>query len=106
MSKHRGRAQQFLPYASLRGFDEVVARARHISTPRREVAEDRAEELSRALSEAQKGDPVRICYYVGDHYETRCGTFRSIDMNLRAVFVDGESVPIDDIFSFERNWDL
>ena len=106
MSKHKGRAQQFLPYASLRGYDEVVSKMRRISSPRRELAEDMAEEISRTLSELKKGDAVKVCYYVRDHYETVEGAFSRIDTVSGVVFVGEWTIPINDVFSFEKIWDL
>lgn len=100
-SSYQGRAKQFLPYASLRGFDDVVEAKKRIKSPRRELMEDAEEELSRKLLSLSHGVLVSVTYYSVDSYVTRKAEFKSIDTVKRIIkFFDFE-IPIDEIFSLE-----
>ena len=101
MSSYQDRAKQFLPYASLRGFDEVVARKRRIREPRRELVADAEEELSEKLSSLSEGTLVSVTYYRGDAYITRAGRVSEIDVISRTLMFEDFTVPLDDIFSLE-----
>ena len=101
MNSYQDRAKQFLPYASLRGFDEVVARKRRICEPRRELAADAEEELSEMLSALCRGMLVSVTYYRGDAYITRAGRVSEIDVISRTLMFEDFTVPLDDIFSLE-----
>ena len=98
---YKGRAKQFLPYASLRGFDEIVEAKRHIKSPRRELLDDAAEELSFKLSSLTVGKECIVTYYQTDAYITKQAAFIRIDTTFKTVYFEGFSVPIADIFSIE-----
>ena len=101
MKSRAERACQFLPYASLRGFDSVVERKRAVNEPRRELAPDAEEEIARRMALAQTGDTVRVCYYRSDRYITVVSHLLAIDTVERVLKLGDGSVPVDDIFSFD-----
>ena len=98
---YQDRAKQFLPYASLRGFEDVVAKRREFKCPRRELLEDAAEELSRRLVNLAEGDVCTVTYYLRDRYVCLVGEVKRIDEIKRRLILDSASIPIDDIFSLE-----
>lgn len=100
-SSYQGRAKQFLPYASLRGFDDVVEKKRHIKSQRRELMEDAQEELSRKLLSLSRGVLARVTYYSVDAYVTCIAEFKSIDSVKRTIAFSNFEIPIDEIFSLE-----
>lgn len=57
------RAKQFAPFQALKGFEEAIARKEKIVIPRRELAEDFAEEINRALIGLEMGEIVTVVYY-------------------------------------------
>ena len=98
---YRDRAKQFLPYASLRGFDGIVEKRREIKCPRRELGEDAAEELSKKLVNLSSGTPCRVTYYLRDKYVTVIGEAKAIDEIRHRLVLDSTIIPIDDIFFLE-----
>ena len=100
---YQSRAKQFLPYASLRGFEKIVAEKRKIKEPRRQLAEDAEEELSRTLSELTRGTTVRLSYYSDGRYTEKSGEFLFVDTLSRELVLEGERIPLYDLFSIEIN---
>lgn len=98
---YMGRAKQFLPYASLRGFDAVVAQKRHIKSPRRELGQDAAEELSEKLLALSRGAWVLVTYYSVDSYVTRRAEFKRIDPISKTISFSDFEIPIAELFSIE-----
>ena len=98
---YQDRAKQFLPYASLRGFEDVVESRRDLKCPRRELMEDAAEELSRKLVSLSAGALCRVTYYLSDKYVTEVGKLKRVDDIKRRLIFESFTVPIDDIFSLD-----
>lgn len=98
---YQDRAKQFLPFSSLRGFEDVVDRRRDVKCKRRELLEDAAEELSRRLLNLSSGALCQVTYYLRDRYVTVVGEVKKVDEIKHRLVLDGLSIPIDDIFSIE-----
>ena len=66
------RAAQFQPFDALKGLKEELQRRdeRRNRVAKKEVSEERAEEISRELIKIQKGSNVEIVFYRnGSYYE-------------------------------------
>ena len=98
-SSYQSRAKQFAPYASLRGFDEVVRERRRVTTPRRELCDDEAEVISARLSSIERGMTVEVEYYLTDSYVKLRGRVAGIDPVFRTVKIGGKTVNFDDVIS-------
>ena len=90
------RARQFMPFASLRGYYDLIRETR------RELSDDQAEELSAALAEFRRGDMVRVKHYDGDHYELTEGVLTGFDATFRKMTIVRTEIRFDDIISAER----
>jgi hypothetical protein len=99
---HKDRAKQFLPYAALRGFEELIENEERTVTPRRELAEDEIESLSRTMSNICRGDRVAVTFYAVDTYFTARGTVSELDSVFRTITVGGRCVSFDDVYGIER----
>lgn len=99
---YQSRAKQFLPYASLRGFEKIVAEKRKIKEPRRQLAEDAEEELSRTLSELTHGTEICVCYYSDCRYIKENFEFFSVDTLTHELVLRGARIPLSEVFSVER----
>lgn len=95
------RAAQFMPFAALTGYYELVRQQEHRPEPRHEPTEEEAAELSRALSQLGKGSLARITFYEGDGYLTRTDVVGAIDPALRRLRLGARSIPFDDIRRIE-----
>lgn len=108
MSREK-RAAQFSGFRALRGFDEKFTESVRTTEERREITEDRAEELDRVfnmLIAAEKSQPeIKVTYFKpdsrksGGEYLIVTGELRFIDMaELVLRFTDGRSIPIQDVY--------
>lgn len=96
------RARQFMPFASLRGYYDLIRQQERVREPRRELSDDQAEELSAALAEFRRGDMVRVRHYAGDHYELTEGVLTGFDATFRKMTIVHTEIRFDDIISAER----
>ena len=57
------RAKQFTMFDTLKGLKEALAAKERLPEPRKELAQDAAEELNRLLCSLNKGTSVTVVYY-------------------------------------------
>lgn len=96
------RAAQFMPFAALTGYYDLVREQERVAEPRHELTEEEAEELSRAIMQTRRGDLVRITYYDRGGYQTRAGVVEAIDPVHRSLRLGQQSVAFDDIWKLIR----
>ena len=104
--KKADRARQFMPFAALTGYYEVIKQREKIIEPRKELSEDEAEILSSKLSKIQKGMLVTLTYYKEDCYETLTGLVSNIDSIYRTITIVKTKIAIDDIYDIEIKLDF
>lgn len=92
---HADRARQFMPFAALSGYFDLIRQRQRTVQPFRELAEDEAEALSHKMAWVKKGSMVDICYYDRDAYVHRKGMVSRIDEVERAIWVVKERIPFD-----------
>ena len=109
MSMH-DRAAQFAPFAALTGYEASVGETARLTSERRELDAQEAEELNRRLTDLAarlKDRPkVTIEYSVPDErksggaYVTVTGWVRNISVAERLlVMEDGTEIPMEDVVS-------
>lgn len=96
------RARQFLPFAALRGYYDLVRKQERTVEPRHELTDDEAARLSSRVASLSKGDMVRVEYYDVDAYVTVTGVLSGIDTAFRTLTVVKTKIAFDDIRSVER----
>lgn len=96
-----GRAQQFMPFASLRGFYDMVRQQERRVEPRREHTEEDIERLSRLLAQLEKGTVARITHYQGDAYVISCGAVTEIVPAYKTLRIIKECIAFEDIYEIE-----
>ena len=96
--KKADRARQFMPFAALTGYYEVIKQREKIIEPRKELSEDEAEVLSSKLSKIQKGMLITLIYYKEDCYETLTGLVSNIDPVYRTITIVKNKIAIDDVY--------
>ena len=65
------RAAQFMPFAALTGYYELVRKQEITVEPKRELTEEKALVLSKKLEGLKRGDLVRVTYYDTYGYRSR-----------------------------------
>jgi len=91
------RAKQFMPFATLRGYYDIIRRCERVPEPRRELSEEESDELSRRLAQLRRGMMVTATWYRDDGYETMEGMVAGIDPVGRTITLVKTKIPIDDL---------
>ena len=108
------RATQFSPFAALTGYDAAIVETARLTDHRRELTEERKQEINLQLSALQariKTDPaiiIMVVYYEADArkeggaYKTVTGSVKKIDPLAGILeLTDGTVIPFVDIFDLE-----
>ena len=98
---HADRARQFMPFAALRGYYELVGEKEKVVEPRRPLSEGEARELTQTLAGLTRGTVVRCTYYEDDGYRTITGAASQIDMIYHDLWVVRTRIPFDEICALE-----
>lgn len=96
------RAAQFMPFAALIGYYDLVREQEIVTEPRHELTEEEAEELSRAILQTRRGDLIRLTYYDRGGYKTRAGVVEAIDPVRRSLRLGQQAIAFDDIWKLIR----
>ena len=104
--KKADRARQFMPFAALTGYYEVIKQREKIVEPRKELFEDETEILSDKLNKVQKGMLITLTYYKEDCYETLTGLVSNIDPVYRTITIVKTKIAIDDVVDVEIKLDF
>ena len=99
---HADRARQFLPFAALQGYYDLVRDRERVCEERREMGDELAEELSRKLARLERGEVVTLTYYDGSAYVTTTGVLTAIDEVARRLVVVRTPVSFDDLWDVEE----
>ena len=91
------RAKQFMPFASLKGYFDLIREEQRIKEPKKSLSEEGATVLSFKLNQVKKGMLVKITYYNVDAYETMEGIVSNFDDTFRNITVVKKMIPFDDI---------
>lgn len=98
---HADRARQFMPFAALKGYEDMAHGREFTTLPKHEVTAEEARLFSDVMAELRKGDCVRItCYDRGEH-RTIEGPVVYKDETLRTIRVGTTDIAFDDIESIE-----
>lgn len=96
------RARQFMPFAALRGFGDLIREQERIPEARRTLTEEDAARLSRRLLALERGTMASVTYYDGCGYRTVIGMIAEIDLTARRLRVVKTDIRFEDLYSIER----
>ncbi len=91
------RAVQFMPFAALRGYYEMISQAQRIKEEKKELSEEEKEILSAKLCTIKKRMIVKLTYYENDAYLTTEGMVSEIDPIYQTITIVKKTIPFDDI---------
>lgn len=98
---HPDRARQFMPFAALRGYYDLVHAKETAPEPRRALTDDEARELDEIIANLAKGDVVHCRYYEGAGYREAIGAVSQIDTTFRDLWIVRRRIPFTAIQSLE-----
>lgn len=93
------RAKQFMPFAALRGYEDALRAKERIVVDKKELSEERKEELDEIIQLIRKQNIVTVVYYEKDEYLKITGMVSRIDYDSRILQVVGTKISFDNIFS-------
>ena len=97
------RAKQFLPFDSLKGFQEALREKEVEYVEKKELSEEVLEELSEILNQIEKEDEIRIVYYTNKQYKEVKGIVKEINLiKKRIVLYEDVKIYFEDILSIEK----
>lgn len=103
------RAKQFAPFAALRGFEETVRKKEILYEPRKELSEEKKQELDGKLKVLSAGMWIQATYFVESlefpgkgNYCTIEGTVEFFDPQIYLRIGDTE-IPVLDILDLAGN---
>ena len=91
------RAKQFVPFDALKGFQEALRKKEKMPVPRKELAEEKAEELNEKLKKLTTGKMITVVYYNDGEYIQLTGIVVKIEKNKKYLQMAEIIIQIDDI---------
>ena len=95
------RAAQFMPFAALTGYYELVRKQEITVEPKCELTEEKAFELSHKLEGLNRGDLVRVTYYDTYGYRSRTGILDEVLPAFKLLKLKDITIDFDDIQDVE-----
>ena len=91
------RAKQFMPFAALRGYYELIKQCEKIKEPKKELSEEEGELLSSKINTVKKNMLVKVTYYNDDSYKTLTGIVSDINTVIKTITIIKTKINFDDI---------
>ncbi len=99
------RAQQFMPFAALKGYYDLIHERERVAEPKRELTDERALMLSRKLARVERRTMATVIHYDGEAYVADRGLVSDIDEARRTITVVRTRIDFEDIWDIERDGD-
>lgn len=96
------RAQQFMPFAALRGYYDLIRERERVVEPKRDLTEEEALALSHAFSQVERRKMAEVTYHDGEGYVTLRGMVTDIDEAGRVLTIVRTHIPFDDILMLHQ----
>ena len=99
----RDRAKQFAPFDALKGLQAALRlkEYEHERMIKGDIQEEKIEEISKTLSEIEKGDEVEVTYFYDGYYKTINGPAK-VEIEFQILKIDKLEIKFDDIFDIKR----
>lgn len=91
------RAQQFMPFAALSGYYDLIRERERTLQPKRELTEEESLELSHRFAHLERRRMAKVVYHDGEGYVTATGLVTDIDEAGRTLTVVRTRISFDDI---------
>lgn len=95
------RARQFLPFASLKGYYEMIKEKEKVREEKRELQEEEAAALSAVLKGLKKGNMLKVRFYQEEAYVDLIGKLSEINEAYRYLVLVKKKIKLEDILEIE-----
>ncbi len=92
------RARQFMPFAALRGYGDIIEESAKIKSARRQLSDEKSTVLSEKLAQIKKGMKLSVIFYSSDFYDTLDGIVSEIDKVHGTLTLVKRKIPFADIY--------
>lgn len=94
------RAKQFAPFDALKGLKEAIAAKEKRPEPRKELTDEKKEQISNTLADLRKGQQVTVVYYGSMEQETLqiTGTVMKVDAYWQTLQVNKVAIDFSEIY--------
>ena len=92
------RAQQFMPFASLKGYYDLIEKKEREHQIKKELSDDDANELNYKFSQLKIGAEIYVKYYFVNKYKTIKGILKYIDITKGYLLIGNEKIFFTDIY--------
>lgn len=100
-SANINRARQFMPFAALKGYYDLVGEAERIKEPKRDLSEEALDCLYAKLFQVEKGDMVQVTYYDADVYVGVKGPVTNVDTIFSKLTIAKTTILFENILEIE-----
>ena len=103
MPNKANRAAQFAPFDALKGLQDELRRReyKHSREPKRDLSEERLQNISNELVKVSKGSIVDITYYYDEHYFSIQGIVDKINIPFKFLMINDLKITFDDIYELK-----
>lgn len=91
----RKRAQQFMPFDALKGLRTALTEKERIIVEKKELSEERKEELDRKLKRIVKRDIITVEYFENGEYVRVTGMVSGLDLSGRVLKIVNQKISFD-----------
>lgn len=102
-NKRYDRAKQFVPFDPLKGFREALKEKERVLVEKKELSEEKLEELNNIINSLNTKDMLDIIYYENGEYIKLNGILTKIDFYKNTLTIVNKKIAFDDIISIELN---
>ena len=97
------RAKIFLPFAALKGYEELIQEKNKVDIQKIELDQDALDELDEKIHYIQLHIPmnIKITYFNENHYETIDGLCTKIDIDRNEIKINNQIISLQDIYNIE-----
>ena len=95
------RARQFMPFAALRGYYDLIREAEYVPEPRRPITEEHSRALSETAACIKPRTLASATYYDGRAYRTITGLVTQISCDLRTIQILKTTISFNDLWELK-----
>ena len=95
------RAKQFMPFAALKGYYDLIQARQRIVQPRHELTDEERLRVSEKLAQVKRRTMIKVTHYDTDAYVTTTGMVADIDFAGRTIAIVKRHIAFDDILDVE-----
>ena len=99
LNKKVDRAKQFLPFDALKGFKEALRMIENKGDTKKELSEDKSNDINKVLQKLKKNNLVKVKYYYLTEYIEVISNFLKIDKINKVLYLKDTKINIEDIIS-------